>query len=167
MTQNPIPTWLPSEKWKSAFTQKSVYKCLSFMIARTWNKPKSLHWWMDCKLWDICKMEYSLAIKRNTFLTEVITCMNFICTALKVRFKKLPTWWIHLFTLLQRQQGTERSLIARGWAGGGVDYKGCRGMWGEVWNCIHILTAGWWLCKCMYGLKFTELSTEKNEFHCM
>ena len=54
-----------------------MFTAALFTIARTWKQPRcpSAYEWIR-KLWHIYTMEYYLAIKRNTFESILMSCMN-------------------------------------------------------------------------------------------
>ena len=54
-----------------------MFTAALFTIARTWKQPRcpSTDEWIK-KLWYIYTMEYYSAIKRDTFESVIMTCMN-------------------------------------------------------------------------------------------
>jgi len=54
-----------------------MFTAALFTIARTWKQPRcpSAYEWIR-KLWFVYTMEYYLAIKRNTFESILMSCMN-------------------------------------------------------------------------------------------
>lgn len=62
-------------------------------------------------------MEYSLVVKRNTFLTQVTTCMNFRCTMLRSQIQKatdLVNPFIHTLAKAQGQKDLPRAELGEG-----------------------------------------------------